>query len=76
MQSLVSVRLGYLPKVGFDKIAVNVRDSGVYISLPPKKPEIYSGDSRFGDLQDKFGYIETWLNISQEFGRISYFIRV
>lgn len=54
MQTLFSVRQGYFLKAGFGKIASNIGDSGVYIVPKPAR---------------NFGYVGTWLNISELFGR-------
>lgn len=69
MQALFSVRRGCLPKVGFEKIASNVGESRVHMA--PKTARL-GGFQGLGDFQMNFGYLVTWLNISELFNITSY----
>ena len=63
-------RQGYFPKVGFEKIASSIGDSGVYIAQKNLQDwGVYKGWEISGG---NLGYIETWLNMSKLFGRTSY----
>lgn len=57
MQTLFSIRQGYFLKAGIEKIASNIGDSRIYIVPKPAR---------------NFGYVGTWLNILELFGRTFY----
>lgn len=52
----------FLPKVGLEKTASDIGDSGVYIAL---KLARLGGFQGLGDFQRSVGYVGTWLNISK-----------